>query len=91
MPALLRRRWRGEPPAVFLIVDNIIETRPAWFWRLPLSGDPALGEVLFHEVGHHLNATVGSLAGGEEASAEEWKRPLANSRSPEVLVSPADP
>ena len=72
-----RGRWRGEPPAIFLIVDNIIETRPAWFWRLPLAGDAALGAVLFHEVGHHLSATVGSLAGGEEASAEEWKRRLS--------------
>src|SRR5690606_12948972 len=71
------RRWRGEPPAIFLIVDKIIETRPAWFWRLPLSGDAALGAVLFHEIGHHLNATVGSLAGGEEASAEQWKRRLS--------------
>jgi hypothetical protein len=72
-----RGRWRGEPPAVFLIVDNVIGTRPGWFWRLPLSGDAALGAVLFHEVGHHLNATVGSLAGGEKASAEEWKRRLS--------------
>jgi hypothetical protein len=72
-----RGRWRGEPPAIFLVVDNIIRTRPTWFWRLPLAGDVALGAVLFHEIGHHLNATVGSLAGGEEASAEEWKRRLS--------------
>jgi hypothetical protein len=72
-----RRRWRGEPPAVFLIVDNIIRTRPNWFWPLPFSRDVALGAVLFHEIGHHLNASVASLAGGEEASADEWKRRLS--------------
>jgi hypothetical protein len=74
---LYRGRWRGEPPAVFIIVDNVISRRPWWFWRLPLLADTALGDVLFHEVGHHLNATIGSLAGGEEASAENWKRRLA--------------
>jgi hypothetical protein len=71
-----RRRWQGEPPAIFLIVDNIVGGKPPLCWRLPFSRDIFLGEVLFHEVGHHLNATVGSLAGGEEASAEEWERRL---------------
>jgi hypothetical protein len=71
-----RRKWQGEPPAIFLIVDNIVGGKPPLCWRLPFSRDIFLGEVLFHEVGHHLNATVGSLAGGEEASAEEWVRRL---------------
>jgi hypothetical protein len=71
-----RRRWQGEPPAIFLIVDNIVAGKPPLCWRLPFSRDVFLGEVLFHEVGHHLNATVGSVAGGEEASAHEWERRL---------------
>jgi hypothetical protein len=71
-----RQRWQGEPPAIFLIVDNILAGKPRWCWWLPFSRDFFLGEVLFHEIGHHLNATVGSLAGGEEGSAEAWARRL---------------
>lgn len=69
-------RWQAEPPAIFLIVDNILAGTPPLFWRLPFSRDIFLGRVLFHEVGHHINDTVGSLAGGEEASAVEWERRL---------------
>ena len=69
-------RWQSEPPAIFLIVDNILADKPPICWRLPFSRDIFLGSVLFHEVGHHINDTVGSLAGGEEASADAWERRL---------------
>jgi hypothetical protein len=72
-----RGRWRGDPATVFIIVDNVIARRSWWFWHLPLSRDVVLGAVLFHEIGHHLNATIGSLAGGEEASADNWERRLS--------------
>ena len=72
---LYRPRRGGEPPAVFLIVDNILaqERVP----RLQLARDIALGQVLFHEVGHHLHATIGSHATGSEASADAWERRLS--------------
>jgi hypothetical protein len=69
-------RWKGEPPVVLLVVDNILSGRPAWFWWLPFTRDVMVGGVLYHEIGHHLNDTVGSLARGEEASADEWRRRL---------------
>jgi hypothetical protein len=71
-----RRRWQGEPAAIFLVVDNIVRGKPPASWRLPFARDRYFGAVLFHEIGHHLNATVGSLAAGEEASADEWERRL---------------
>lgn len=66
-----------EPPSIVLVVDNILADSPRAFWRVPFFRETLLGRVLFHEVGHHINDTVGSLAGGEEASAEAWKRRLA--------------
>lgn len=72
-----RRRSQGEPPAIFLLVDNIVGGNPLLRWRVPFSRDFVLSEVLFHEIGHHLNATAGSLAGGEEASAEAWAARLS--------------
>jgi hypothetical protein len=41
----------------------------------PLS-DLILARVLFHELGHHLDATVGAAAPGGEAAAEDWSRRL---------------
>jgi hypothetical protein len=38
--------------------------------------DYIIGVVLFHEIGHHLNAGVGLIAASEEASAEAWMRRL---------------
>lgn len=67
---------RSDPAAIFLLVDNIVRSRPWWVWWLPFSKHLAGGSVLFHEVGHHLNATIGTLARGEEASANAWKRRL---------------
>jgi hypothetical protein len=71
-----RPRYNGEPPAIFLIVDNILAQGPR-IPRLQLARDIAVGEVLFHEVGHHLQATIGSHASGSEASADAWKRRLS--------------
>jgi hypothetical protein len=70
-----RRTHAGEPAAVFLIVDNILQLRPQFHW-LQFARDAMLGEVLYHEIGHHLHATVGSHAAGGETSADAWKRRL---------------
>jgi hypothetical protein len=70
-----RRAHAGEPAAVFLIVDNILQTRPQFQW-LQFARDAMLGDVLYHEIGHHLQATVGSHAAGGETSAEAWNSRL---------------
>lgn len=68
-----RPAWRGEPPAIYLIVDNILGQERPW---LQFARDFTVAEVLFHEVGHHLNAKVGLLSRNEEGSAEAWRRRL---------------
>ena len=68
-------RRDSEPPAVFLVVDNILAQK--WIPRVQLGRDIALGQVLFHEVGHHLHATIGSHGRGSEASADAWERRLS--------------
>jgi hypothetical protein len=68
-----RPTWRGELPCIYLIVDNIVAQDPL---PLQVARDLAIGKVLFHEVGHHLNAKVGLISRSEEASAEAWSRKL---------------
>jgi len=64
------------PATVFLVVDNIIGARPPRYWRIPPFRHVDVGTILFHEIGHHLNHTRRTVAGGEEASADEWGRRL---------------
>lgn len=53
---------RGEPAWIELVVDNI--------------RDMIIGNVLYHEIGHHLHATIGSASSGGEESADDWSRRL---------------
>lgn len=36
-----------------------------------------IGEVLFHEIGHHIHATYKPVHDGKENVAEDWSRRLA--------------
>jgi hypothetical protein len=68
------RPARGEGAIICLIVDNILaHERAVW---LQARRDVIIADVLFHEVGHHLNATMGLIARTEEASAEAWSLKL---------------
>ena len=64
------KAWRGGAPIIHLIVDNILDHGGnAW---LQMKRDVLIADVLFHEIGHHLNVNVGLIARNEEASAEAW-------------------
>ena len=85
-----RPTWRGEPPCIYLIVDNIVALKPL---RLQVARDLAIAKVLFHEVGHHLNSKVGLISRNEEASAEAWLRKLwpMHARKRYWFVKPLSP
>jgi hypothetical protein len=42
-----------------------------------MARDFAIGRVLFHEIGHHLDATVGSVRRTGERGAEAWEARLS--------------
>ncbi len=69
------RRESGKP-WIEIIVDNVIADTPLAAIKVPPIREIMFAETLFHEVGHHLNATVGSLARGGESAAEKWCRRL---------------
>jgi len=41
--------------------------------RVPLLRNIVLAGTLFHEIGHHLDNTIGAPARGGEAAAEAWQ------------------
>jgi hypothetical protein len=71
-----QRKHRGTPASIEIVVDNAIAGWPTWVLALNLCRDLVLARVLFHELGHHLDATIGAAARTGEAAAEDWRRRL---------------
>jgi hypothetical protein len=69
-------RYRGTPAYIEIVVDNVVGRFPAFVFVLNFNRDLVLARVLFHELGHHLDATIGSSARTGEAAAEDWRRRL---------------
>jgi hypothetical protein len=73
-------KWKGEPAWIEIVVDNVIAAHLApsvsFLIYIPIIRDFAFADTLFHEVGHHLDRTIGSPARGAEAAAESWKERL---------------
>ena len=46
---------------------------------IPILRNVAFASTLYHEVGHHLEHTIGAPAPGGEAAAEAWKKRLLRS------------
>jgi hypothetical protein len=77
---LYHQAWRGRPAWIELFVDNIFHDAPRWALRLPPVRDLLLGEVLYHEIGHHAHRTVKREFREREAVADGWGRSLVRAR-----------
>jgi hypothetical protein len=60
-----------------IVVDRVVTDLPQRLTWLQLVRDFGMASVLFHEIGHHLHATVGSAARGGELSADDWRLRLS--------------
>jgi hypothetical protein len=70
------RAWKSSPATVWLYVDNIVSAVPPWVLRVPLLRFVILGDVLYHEIGHHIHAVHRRVYAGKENVAEDWSRKL---------------
>jgi hypothetical protein len=68
--------WAGRRPWIEIVVDRVVPEVPRHLRLFKLAREVVFAGVLFHEIGHHLDATVGSVARGDEANAEAWRRRL---------------
>ena len=71
------RATPGDSTWVEVIVDRIVSDVPKQLSWLQCVRDVAMARVLFHEIGHHLHATLGSASRGGELSADDWRRRLS--------------
>jgi hypothetical protein len=67
---------RSSRAAIVLYVDNITERWDVWFAKLPLVRYMPAGDVLYHEIGHHIHAAHRPVYKGKEDVAEYWRRKL---------------
>ena len=58
------------PASIEIVVDNAVAGWPAFVFALNLVRDMVLARVLFHELWHHLDATIGAAAPTGEAGLD---------------------
>ena len=69
--------WNGQPAWIEIVADQVVDELS----RRPLANlqffrDRAVGRVLFHEIGHHLDNRIGVEARSGEPAADAWARTL---------------
>ena len=70
-------RYKGNRPWIEILVDNALGDTPRTLLWIPIIREGMLSGTLFHELGHHLDATVGAPAPTGEAAAEAWNKRLS--------------
>jgi len=73
---------RGEQAWIEIIVDNIAgkwstHNIVRFLTYVPPVQDIAFMRTVYHELGHHLDRTIGALAQGRESTAEAWMKRLS--------------
>jgi hypothetical protein len=63
---------RTSRPWIELLVDNITPKFPPWFLWFQFVRDVNVSDTLFHEIGHHLDYTVGAATRQGERAADDW-------------------
>jgi len=68
---LYHHKWKSEPAWIELFVDNIVPWYGKTTW-LRFMRDWAIGEVLTHEIGHHIHSTNAPEFREREDVADKW-------------------
>jgi len=71
---------KGEAAWIEIVVDNILAESFGTVRVLsyiPVARDVSFARVLYHEIGHHLDRTIGAPAPSGEEAAEAWMKNLA--------------
>jgi hypothetical protein len=70
------RRWNGQPAWIELMVDQIVAGMHAKLAWPRMLREQQVARVLYHEIGHHLDATNRSVGRTGEHGAIAWERRL---------------
>jgi hypothetical protein len=67
---------KSSPAIVWLDVDDIVESGVPWFRWIPVLRYVVQGNVLYHEIGHHIHTEHRPIHEQREDVAEEWSGKL---------------
>jgi hypothetical protein len=77
---LYHAAWKGQQAWIEIFVDNALNIyqKGSWRWLLHFGyfRESELGGVLFHEVGHHIDATIRPEFREKEDIADDWSTRL---------------
>jgi hypothetical protein len=67
-------KWQGQLPWIELYVDQIFGRFPRWALWIPFVRDVALGDTLYHELGHHVHMFIRPEFREKEDVADDWEK-----------------
>ena len=66
--------WQGKPAWIEIFIDNTLKGWERGFWfKVPLVREFVIGDVLFHEIGHHIHFSIRPEFRETEDVADVWK------------------
>lgn len=69
--------WNGRRARIEIFVDKTLQGYPALLLKVPFINHFALSDVLYHEIGHHMQFLEGKSSGRQqETLAERYERKL---------------
>ena len=76
---LYLQQWQGRDARIELFIDNIVGYLPHWLLTVPFLRNLIFGQVLFHEIGHHIHYTCAPEYREREDVANSWGKKLGRS------------
>ena len=77
---LYHPEWKGKQAWIEIFVDNTLRWWGNGLWlHIPFIRESTLGDVLFHEIGHHIHYTARPEYREKEDVADVWKARLDRS------------
>jgi hypothetical protein len=71
---LYHQAWHDNLAWIEILVDNTLKYwEKGWWLKLSFLRESALGDVLFHEIGHHIHFTTRPEYREKEDVADTWK------------------
>jgi hypothetical protein len=71
---LYHQEWNGKRAWIEIFVDNTLRNwETGWWLKLKFMREGLIGDVLFHEVGHHIHYTSRPEHREKEDVADVWK------------------
>lgn len=71
---LYHQAWQGNRAWIEIFVDNILRNwEKGWWLSIRFYRESLIGDLLFHEIGHHIHATVQPEFREKEDVADGWK------------------